>query len=455
MKNIKLLAGILLIFSVFIFNSCDNEPVDPGLNVDDFNQSCKTPTNFQVSNFIDATSVLLSWVPQGNEATWTIEYGLIGFVKGTGTVIIADNPLTTVGGLNANYGYSFYLRANCGSNATSDWVGPITVAAMTNPNCPNPVALSGLRDATVPTIVNLSWTAGGTETQWQVQYGPAGFLLGQGTIAPPTISPNMIISGISTTSSYDFYVKANCSSSEFSNWVGPITIQSVESVECPIPTNLTAVRNTTTTTDVNLTWTSPTAITSWQIQYGVAGFTLGSGTIISSTTPTATISNIPDANSYDFYVRANCSSTENSGWIAEPASVSGNVVPSEFFANIDGNEFVENYINAGTILGSPNYISVFGVKSGSQFVGVLIDDTLPAGATYTMTGLSNSQVKGQYRLNNVNYDSTTGSVTIETKTATRIKGTFSFTASYSYTNSNGDVITFTHEVTDGSFDVNY
>ena len=58
MKNIKLLAGILLIFSVFIFNSCDNEPVDPGLNVDDFNQSCKTPTNFQVSNFIDATSVL-------------------------------------------------------------------------------------------------------------------------------------------------------------------------------------------------------------------------------------------------------------------------------------------------------------------------------------------------------------------------------------------------------------
>jgi hypothetical protein len=138
-----------------------------------------------------------------------------------------------------------------------------------------------------------------------------------------------------------------------------------------------------------------------------------------------------------------------------PAHVSGNVVPSEFFAKIDGNEYVENYINAGTITGTPNYISVFGVKSGSQFVGILIDDTLAEGATYDMTGLPGSPVKGQYRLNNVNYDSTIGSVTIETKTATRIKGTFTFTASYSYTNSNGDVITFTHEITEGSFDVNY
>jgi hypothetical protein len=454
MKNIKLLAGIFLFLSVFTFNSCDTEPIDPGINIDDFNQSCQTPSNFIVSNFFNGNSVILSWVPEGNEATWTIEYGPVGFAQGTGTMVNASETPFTLAGLNANNSYSFYLRANCGSNATSDWVGPINVAASSNPNCPNPLALSGLRNATVPTTVEISWTAGGTETSWQVQYGPSGFLLGSGTLVT-TNTTSKQISGIATTGSYDFYVRSSCSSSEASNWVGPLTVQPVTSVDCPIPNALTALRDTTVTTDVVLTWTAPATITSWQIQYGVSGFTLGSGTIVTATASPFTLNNIPDANGYDFYIRSNCSTTENSEWIAIPAHVSGNVVPSEFFVKVDDTEYIENYINAGTITGTPNYISVFGVNSGSQFVGILNDDTLAEGATYDMTGLPNSSVKGQYRLNNVNYDSTIGSVTIESKTATRIKGTFTFTASYSYTNTSGEVITFTHEITEGAFDVNY
>ncbi|MEO5776727.1 MAG: DUF6252 family protein [Flavobacterium sp.] len=36
MKNIKLLAGIFLILTAFTFTSCDNEPIDSAIDLDDF-----------------------------------------------------------------------------------------------------------------------------------------------------------------------------------------------------------------------------------------------------------------------------------------------------------------------------------------------------------------------------------------------------------------------------------
>ncbi len=37
MKNIKFIAGVFFILTAFTFSSCDNEPIDPSINLDDFN----------------------------------------------------------------------------------------------------------------------------------------------------------------------------------------------------------------------------------------------------------------------------------------------------------------------------------------------------------------------------------------------------------------------------------
>ncbi|CAM4352211.1 fibronectin type III domain-containing protein [Flavobacterium terrigena] len=51
----------------------------------------------------------------------------------------------------------------------------------------------------------------------------------------------------------------------------------------------------------------------WEIQYGISGFTIGSGTTITTTTnPTTLINLLPDTN-YDFYVRTKCG-TNYSNW---------------------------------------------------------------------------------------------------------------------------------------------
>ena len=85
MKNIKYLIGIFLILTAFTFTSCENEPIDPAININ----TCDKPTSLQVSDFVNNSIVNLNWSPGGSETSWTIEYGLQGFALGTGTTIVS------------------------------------------------------------------------------------------------------------------------------------------------------------------------------------------------------------------------------------------------------------------------------------------------------------------------------------------------------------------------------
>ena len=58
---------------------------------------------------------------------------------------------------------------------------------------------------------DVSWTAGGTETAWNVEYGLSGFTLGSGGPSTSTsTTPSYSMSGLSDNTSYDVYVQADC-----------------------------------------------------------------------------------------------------------------------------------------------------------------------------------------------------------------------------------------------------
>lgn len=205
MKNIKYLIGIFLILTAFTFTSCENEPIDPAININ----TCDEPSSLQVSDFVNNSIVNLTWLPGGNETSWTIEYGVQGFALGTGTTIVSPTNSATIAGLNSGNSYSFYVKSNCSAEESSQWVGPVTVQAVVNPNCGNPTNLTVARNATQNTTVNVAWAAGGTETSWEIQYGTTGFPLGNGiTVASTTLTKE--ITDIAATGGYDFYVRAKC-----------------------------------------------------------------------------------------------------------------------------------------------------------------------------------------------------------------------------------------------------
>lgn len=63
-------------------------------------------------------------------------------------------------------------------------------------------------------IVDLSWTAGGTETAWHVEWGFAGFIPGTGAEvgSANANAPSYSVSGLDGFTDYDFYVAADCGS---------------------------------------------------------------------------------------------------------------------------------------------------------------------------------------------------------------------------------------------------
>lgn len=86
------------------------------------------------------------------------------------------------------------------------------------PVCQEPsqlsLVLNGITNAT------LAWVANGTATQWEVQYGTPGFVLGTGTTVTAGSNP-FILNGLTSNTAYEYYVRSVCSTSEFSTWAGP------------------------------------------------------------------------------------------------------------------------------------------------------------------------------------------------------------------------------------------
>jgi hypothetical protein len=223
MKNIKFITVAILLLAVFNLNSCSSElePVDPAA-LNPVETDCSKPTGFHVSNFVNGTEINLSWTAASEQTSWEVEYGPAGFTLGSGASVIADDNAYTVTGLDPAVTYEFYVRSNCGDEELSSWVGPVAVNSE-SADCSQPTALTAVRNATTTSQITVSWTAGGTETAWKIQYGATGFALGAGTTITSSATTK-VVTGLLATQGYDFYVMAACSATDGSDWTGPVNV---------------------------------------------------------------------------------------------------------------------------------------------------------------------------------------------------------------------------------------
>jgi hypothetical protein len=90
--------------------------------------SCPNPTNLESQN-ITGTSIGLSWLSNGAETTWELEYGEGGFIQGNGIKTLATSNSVTLDNLGTQTSYEIYLRAICGASPGDDdsqWIGPFS-----------------------------------------------------------------------------------------------------------------------------------------------------------------------------------------------------------------------------------------------------------------------------------------------------------------------------------------
>ncbi len=206
-------------------------------------------------------------------SNFDIEYGPVGFVQGTGTVVQAvpatisgSTATVTLSGLNATTTYNVYIRANCGSGVTSSWVGPATATTL-DPPCtgsPNFPDASATTSASVcpngvvsMTATGLSTGLSGLSNQWQfstVSGGPyTNVVGGTGATTASYTTPALTSPG-----TYYYVLTSSCSFSSTS-----ISSAEVAVTVNPLPTinvtpsnsgNFCGTGTLTATGAVNYTW---------------------------------------------------------------------------------------------------------------------------------------------------------------------------------------------------------
>ena len=141
-KQILLSTGSLSLttikFRITVTLSSDsNGDTWPGdIAIDDFevreSPSCPEVLYHTVNTSNSTTSsTIIDWTAGGNESAWNIEYGPLGFIQGTGTIVsfVTSNPYT-LNGLNSSSSYDFYIQALCNAGNLSLWSGPYSFSTL-------------------------------------------------------------------------------------------------------------------------------------------------------------------------------------------------------------------------------------------------------------------------------------------------------------------------------------
>jgi len=110
----------------------------------------------------------------------------------------------------------------------------------------------------------------------------------------------------------------------------------------PAPTSLNTQNVTRNSADLN--WDENGSATTWNVEYGPAGFTQGTGTTIQTLSKPHSLEDLPDNESYDFYVQAVCDD-KTSDW-SRAGSFSVLTTPPGHNLVFDG---ADDYIQMGNV----------------------------------------------------------------------------------------------------------
>jgi hypothetical protein len=162
-----------------------------------------SPLNLLLVEVVDTAGdwVILDSIRQSNLGVWSEHfYILTPYVKSNYVIV--------------------RFRVESGGS-TSDYyqdlaIDDISVREFTP--CRMPMSLAS--DSVTTSAAKLLWAASSTDTAWRVEWGPAGFALGTGTLVSSSTTVEYL-TGLMHSTDYSFYVQGFCSGGDTSMWAGP------------------------------------------------------------------------------------------------------------------------------------------------------------------------------------------------------------------------------------------
>src|SRR5690554_1906673 len=353
-----------------------------GMNLDDVmvdhGPSCLKPIDLEADN-ATATTIDLDWTENAFATFWDVE---ITLAKDSPTGVPTYSGLSahpfTANNLISGTNYKFYVRADCGGEDTSEWVGPFLFTTLcaplalpicedfgnsptgsrTNPTTPN--CWSFIREGGLPTDNHngygyVSNYDGGTFYIYNNFDGTGDYVLVTPVIPNISSGDNRIVFDVNaiigsdlivgsmsdptnaatftpietitiTTSGYenhtinipvgtDTYIALKHGQTNTNNGYYIDNICIEPIPTCLIPSNLTASNATTTTVDLD--WiASPSSEGAWDIEIVlVEDEPTGIPTYTAVSSHPFNATGLDPSSNYEFYVRANCGDGDTGSWV--------------------------------------------------------------------------------------------------------------------------------------------
>ena len=150
--------------------------------------------------------------------TWSNANILKLFTSGNQPSNNGESVVIDLTGYTGKVKIGFYAASSISNTDYNVYIDNFAINPLAT--CPKPNAF--IASAITSNSTSLNWNENGSATSWQIQYGVTGFTLGTGTLNVVT-SDSVNISSLTSNTIYQAYVRAICSSSDSSVWVGPIS----------------------------------------------------------------------------------------------------------------------------------------------------------------------------------------------------------------------------------------
>nr|WP_321221481.1 gliding motility-associated C-terminal domain-containing protein [uncultured Psychroserpens sp.] len=170
--------------------------------------------------------------PGGQQEGWTGRAA-----TGSGGWVIARHALNGLGGQT-----NVILRIAFGSDGSVQDEGvAFDTVSIFDVSCPEPSGITVT--AITENSAEVNWLAGGAEMDWEIAVQTAGTGIPTGSGVSTNVNDPYNATLLTPSTNYEIYVRSDCDTDGFSNWVGPINFTTLN-VPPPAPVGVTCATGT-------------------------------------------------------------------------------------------------------------------------------------------------------------------------------------------------------------------
>ena len=267
--------------------------------------ACGDPSGLS-SSAISTNSASLSWAAVSGAISYAVDYKLSTSATWTSFATAQTTTSASLTGLTQSSLYDWRVRATC-SNGSGNYVSAQFTTA-TPFVCSSPAGLTA--SAITSSSATLNWTAVSGAVSYAVDYKLSTDTTWT-NIASATTSTSVALSGLATSTTYNYRVSTNCGSNGASGF-STAQFTTAAPFVCNSPATLST--SAITSSGATVSWSAVSGAVSYAVDYKLSTDTVWTNVASATTLTSVTLSGLSASSTYNVRVSSSCGTNGTSGF---------------------------------------------------------------------------------------------------------------------------------------------